>query len=135
MELVIDASIVAKWFLEEEKRNQAELLRKNHLKKKIKLAAPVLLFFELANLLITKKTVSPAKAKEGLAALLKMEIGFFLFEEDDLRFWMEQARKRKISAYDASYIALAKRLNCEFITADKKLYEKTRSLKFVKFLG
>lgn len=134
MELVVDASVVAKWFLAEEKRRKAEALRKNHLEKKIKLAVPALLFFELANLLITKKAVSPMKAKKGLATLLEMKIGFFLFEEADLGFWMNQARKRNISAYDASYIALAKRLNCEFITADKKLYEKVKTLKFVKFL-
>jgi len=135
MELVVDASIVAKWFLEEERRKETEVLRQDHLKKKIKLLAPALLLFELGNLLITKKTISPTEAKEGLAALLKMEIGLFLFEEDDLGFWMEQSRKRNISAYDASYLALAKRLGCDFLTADKKLYEKLKSLKFVKFLG
>jgi len=134
MELVVDASVVAKWFLAEEKRKETEILRKNHLEKKIRLVAPALLVFELANLLITKKTVSPAKAKDGLAALLKMEIGLFLLEEDDLSFWMEQARKRNISAYDASYLALAKRLGCDFLTADRKLYEKLKSLKLVKFL-
>lgn len=134
MELVIDASVVAKWFLEEEKRQTAENLRKKHLEKKIKLVAPTLLFFELANLLITKKTVSPRKAGEALIVFLKMQIPLFPLEEEELYFWMNESRQRNISAYDVAYIALAKSRNCQFITADKKLYQKAKSLKFVELL-
>ncbi len=41
----------------------------------------------------------------------------------------------KISAYDAAYVALAQSLGCQFITADKKLYRKIKSLELVRLLG
>ena len=134
MELVIDASVAAKWFLEEKEREVAENLRRAHLDGKIRLAAPGLLFFELANLLVTKKTIFPVKAVSALKAILDMKISFFGFTEGDLEFWVRICRERKISAYDASYLSLAKKLNCDFITSDKKLYEKVKTLKFVKLL-
>jgi predicted nucleic acid-binding protein len=41
----------------------------------------------------------------------------------------------KIAVYDAVFIALAKLINGIFVTADKKLYEKVKELKFVKFIS
>lgn len=40
----------------------------------------------------------------------------------------------QITVYDALYITLAQNLEFEFIRADKKLYEKTKRLRFVKYL-
>lgn len=40
----------------------------------------------------------------------------------------------KVSVYDASYIELARKLNCNFITADRELYEKASEMKEVKLL-
>jgi predicted nucleic acid-binding protein len=41
----------------------------------------------------------------------------------------------KIAVYDAVFIALAKLINGIFVTVDKKLYEKVKELKFVKFIS
>lgn len=40
----------------------------------------------------------------------------------------------EITVYDAIYVALAEELNYDFLTADKKLFDKTKDLDFVKFL-
>ncbi len=47
---------------------------------------------------------------------------------------MLQLLQRKITAYDAAYVVLARNFNCKFITADKKLYKKVKDLGFVKLL-
>ncbi len=47
---------------------------------------------------------------------------------------IELALKINITFYDAYFIALSKELNFLFITADKKLYEKTKRMPFVRFL-
>jgi len=39
-----------------------------------------------------------------------------------------------ITVYDAAYVALAEELNYDFLTANKKLFNNTRNLDFVKFL-
>ena len=55
----------------------------------------------------------------------------------DLRYKMKDvikaSRQNRISAYDASYVTLARLLNVDLITADKKLKEKV-NLSFVKLL-
>jgi len=35
---------------------------------------------------------------------------------------------------DAAYVELSRKLKCSFVTADRKLYEKVRSIKSVDFL-
>lgn len=44
------------------------------------------------------------------------------------------AESYNISIYDATFIALAQEFNCDFITADEKLGNKVKNLKFVKLL-
>jgi predicted nucleic acid-binding protein len=44
------------------------------------------------------------------------------------------SRKYKITLYDAAYVELGRRLKCPFVTADKKLYEKVKSIKTVELL-
>jgi predicted nucleic acid-binding protein len=44
------------------------------------------------------------------------------------------AIKTSLTLYDASYIELAKKLECDFVTFDRKLFEKVKGLKRVKLL-
>ena len=45
------------------------------------------------------------------------------------------AQKHKLSIYDCSYIILAESLDCNFYTADKRLYDKLKGrLSFIKFI-
>jgi len=39
-----------------------------------------------------------------------------------------------ITVYDAVYVALAEELSYDFLTADKKLFNNTKNLDFVRFL-
>jgi len=40
-----------------------------------------------------------------------------------------------VSVYDATYLVLAQRLKCYFITADRKFFEKVDSLGVAKLLS
>lgn len=44
------------------------------------------------------------------------------------------AFRYEITAYDATYVALAEEIDFDYITADKKLYEKIEELEYVHFL-
>lgn len=48
---IVDASVVAKWFLEERDSEEARLLRDSSAKAKLSLAVPSLLFYETLNVL------------------------------------------------------------------------------------
>jgi predicted nucleic acid-binding protein len=47
---------------------------------------------------------------------------------------IQLAFERKTTFYDALYVALAQELGFQYVTADKKLYEKTKDLSFVILL-
>lgn len=44
-------------------------------------------------------------------------------------------RELGLTFYDASFIALAVELNCPYITADRRLYDRARALPRVRYLS
>lgn len=135
MELVIDASVAIKWFLDEALSEKALNFRHQHLDGKATLVAPAILPFEIANALCTKTGVEDEAVLAALGAFYFTDIKEFSLAKPLARETARLSRKYKISVYDASYVVLAQTLGCQFITADEKLYRKIKSLKFVKLLG
>lgn len=131
MELVLDASVIIKWFLEEKLSQKAIDLRHQHLKKEIFISTPTLLIFEIANALCTKTNVEENIILSAIENFYLARIKEYSFDEELVKHTVEIAKKFEITAYDATYVALAKTLSCKFLTADKKLYRKVKSLKFV----
>jgi predicted nucleic acid-binding protein len=39
-----------------------------------------------------------------------------------------------MTLYEAAYVELRRRLRCSFVTADKKLYEKVKSIRSIELL-
>ncbi len=119
---VVDASVVVKWYVPEEDFAVALELRASG----AKLAAPDLLFAESANILW--KLVSRGEMKRGLAIEIIEKIvasPFITYTNESLaRDAIELALATGLSAYDASYVALAARLNVRCITADQRLVRK-----------
>jgi predicted nucleic acid-binding protein len=136
--IVIDASVVLKWYLSDEEQGDMALdILESHASDRLSLHAPALLEFEVANgLAIARKRArvgddDALKAMDGFAGL---GIGIYpllsLFPK--VLFYCD---KYDISAYDAAYVALADDLKAEFVTADKRLFNSTRELGFVKWIG
>lgn len=137
MNLVFDASVVAKWFFEEEKTDLALTLLEEHKLGKININVPVLLLFEFGNTVIKKFREDIDTQEEfnrDLADLLASALNFVAPTQDLLKLTYTLSRKYEITFYDATYVALAQKLKCDFVTADKKLYQTTKNLKFVKLL-
>lgn len=74
MMLVIDASVVIKWFIEEKDSAKALLLKDNHINSKTILIAPDLLIYEVANVLLFSKIFTPLEIKGCLQDLYELEI-------------------------------------------------------------
>jgi len=132
--IVLDASIILKLIFEEQDTPQALQLRENHITGEGKIAAPELLYYELANVLATKVAIPVKNASSALAEIFNLEIETFTLGVEEFLSSISVSRKYKISVYDASYMILAERLNCDFITADAQLFRKTKDLKFVRLL-
>jgi predicted nucleic acid-binding protein len=113
---VVDASAIAALLLEEpEQARIADILRNADL------YAPHLLAYEIANICATKMRHNP-EAKSGFAAALTMlfRLGIH-FHEVDYGAVLVLADETGLTAYDASYLWLARRLDAELITLDRQL--------------
>ena len=133
--IVLDASIILKLILEEQDTPLVLQLRENHITREEKIAAPELLYYELANVLATKVPIPVRNASSALAEIFNLEIETFTLGVEEFLSSISVSRKYKISVYDASYMILAERLSCDFITADAQLFRKAKDLKFVRLLS
>jgi predicted nucleic acid-binding protein len=116
--LVIDASIVVKWVVQEDGTPQALVLRQ-----KAKLIAPELLVAECANILWKKVQRRELSKDEALfAARLLQGADIELLPTRSL---LHAATRIAIDlehpAYDCLYLALAIETDCQFVTADERL--------------
>lgn len=134
MELILDASVVLKWFLEEEQAEKALAYRQSHLSGEICLVATPLLAFEVSNALCTKSGVGREMLLSALEVFYLTGIEEYPFDGRLARETVVLARKYKVSVYDASYVALARFLGCQFVTADEKLYRRIKDFRFVELL-
>jgi predicted nucleic acid-binding protein len=134
VQIVLDASVIAKLFLKEEWSDAAIRLKDSHIEGKIEVTVPSLLKYELMNAL-RYKNFAKEEIKEALEVV--RDYGFSIIELDDRLFdkVAELSVDYNISVYDAAYIILAEDTGALFYTADKKVLLKVKKLKFVKHLS
>jgi predicted nucleic acid-binding protein len=129
MQYVIDACVVAKWFIPEPHKANAERILRNFVEDKVKLIAPDFLVAEVGNLLWKRSTLqgelSERKAAEAMEALLALDIDLRP-AAPVARSALRLAAQEKHSVYDMIYVALAQQEACELITADEKMLAKLR---------
>jgi predicted nucleic acid-binding protein len=131
-QVVIDASVIASWFLPDEAEENHEDMLNNI--DKIKIHVPSIFEHEFMNILLNaergKRLEKPTSieiletisrypiAIEPSTAVLMDHINVF-----------EMARTHNLTAYDAAYLELAARLDTPLITNDKPLLEAAKKLK------
>ncbi len=134
-EVVVDASVVVKWFVEEEYSREANLLRDAYANGLIDVAAPTLLPYEVLNALKYSGAFGEEELKEVAVALEDFQITLFDLKGELAVKSIELAMRRGLTIYDASYIALAQILNAELYTADEKLIRKTQGMNIAKHIA
>lgn len=137
-ELVVDASVVLKWQLEDEEAvAQALTLRDDFLlHSRISLTAPSLLVYEVTNGMLTatrQRRLSRNQAEEGLTNLLAA--GIRLVPAEPSRIFSLSFQWR-VSAYDGAYLAVAEGIDCEVWTGDRAFYNACRKRRSrVRWIG
>jgi predicted nucleic acid-binding protein len=123
IQVVVDSSVAIKWFATEVQTPDALQFLAAWKGRQIECSVPDLVFAELANILWKKRrqgTMTEVEAAIHLQAFLVMP-----FDITPTRYLTEEAlqiaMKYDRTAYDSTYLALAKRLNCPFVTADDRL--------------
>ena len=134
--VVIDASVVHKWFSSEgeELVTVALDLLEHHLNDKEPLLAPDFIIYELGNSWATKTKVTISQARKFLKDLEKVKINIEEVNFNLVDSAMKFSKKYGVTVYDASYAVLAKEKRCNLITADEK-FVKQVNLPFVEHLS
>lgn len=127
--LILDSSVIAKWFFPEEDSEKALQIKEKFVNNEISIAVPLLLCYEVNNILRTAVKAFRIDIKDAIDvynAFLKLN--FIVYSSQSLMTkTLETALKFDISSYDASYISLSEYLNTTFLTADQKLLRKVSS--------
>jgi len=126
-------------YLPEKYSPQAVALLEEWTRQQTQIAAPALIKYEFVSALrksVARKVISADYAANSRDELLAHEIHLML-DDDLLRRAYELATQlNRPNAYDAQYLAVAERLNCEFWTADQRLFNAVNShLAWVKWVG
>lgn len=132
--IILDASVVIKWFQEERDSERAISYQIKHARGKEQIVAPDLLLYEVTNVLRHKKSVNDEVIDGALNILAALELSLFSFSPVELKEVSRFARLYEVSVYDALYVVLAKRLGCSLVTADKKLCQKLKEFPRVVLL-
>ncbi|HEX5035621.1 MAG TPA: type II toxin-antitoxin system VapC family toxin [bacterium] len=127
--VVVDTSVAIKWFFDEAGSSEARSLLRDEV-----LGAPDLLYYEFSNYLCMKDFVTPEETGRFVDQLYALPLQVFLLPQKGFRRAVELAKRFRLTAYDASFVALAEALDANLVTADAKLVQKLKSLSFVKLL-
>lgn len=121
---VLDASVVLKWFVAEIDSEKAEALRTEYFLGKRDIVVPDLILYEISNVLNYHPDFTPTDIKEALQTLFDIDIEIVTPTQTLISKAVDIANKNNVTSYDACYFALALELQTDFITADKKFYNK-----------
>ncbi len=128
--IVVDTSVVLKWYAAEEHAEAAETLHSPGRE----LHAPDLLLIEVDNVLCTwlrSRGVDEAKAQTIRAALrsagVRLHISTPLLDPA-----FDLAAGTGVSIYDSLYVALAEQLDAEMVTSDERLLRDLKGTAFAK---
>jgi predicted nucleic acid-binding protein len=120
LSFVVDASILAAWFLNEKSDPRVEAAFDTVTR--VETRAPIILYYELRNALLVserRNRITEAMSAAFLRDLALLPIRLELPAED--ASLMTLARVRKLTVYDAAYLELAKREALPLATLDRAL--------------
>lgn len=123
--VVVDASVVVKWFVPETDTDKALSLRDAHINGVVRIATVDLCLVELANALRFRKPAPTAEQISGaVRSFVALDARVVATTPDLLDIATRIALSQGLTIYDALYAALAVELGYELVTADDGLLQK-----------
>lgn len=137
-QLVIDASVVLKWYLDDEEHGKKAMgLLSRYVSNELDIFAPSLLEYEVMNgLIIAQKRGRIEEEKVRIAIGGFMDLGIKLRNlSQNYHKVLHYCKTYNCSAYDASYMVIADEEGIAMVTSDGGLYNAVKNLKWIKWLG
>lgn len=136
--VVVDANVSLKWALnDEENTEEALALLDDGIHGRIRMVAPSLWLYEVANGLVTatrRKRVSPEQGGELLTHLAAVGVRF---ADPDIEACYSAALRHRVALYDGVYLALADALGAVLWTDDRNFLDNAvaSNATFVRWIG
>jgi predicted nucleic acid-binding protein len=133
--VVVDASVVVKWFNREEFTREALFLRDHIRQGRVLPFSPQLVIFEVANSLRYNPEFGIDDVQDTVKSILDMQIQILPLDHRTWRRAVEISFERGITVYDSVYVALAEGVEGTLWTADDKLVSKTGGMGRIAHIG
>lgn len=127
--LILDTSVVLKWFLDKGESDvaRARKLREAFLKGDCTLGAPNLLLIEVANALTAGHRARPKEVSETVATILGIGLELLELQFSLLVKAIEMASTYGVTVYDSCFLAVAIESDGLLVTADEAFLRKIKS--------
>lgn len=134
--VVIDTSVLIKWFVDEIKSDSAIAIRDRYIKGELSLLAPNLILYELLNALKYINLHNQNEVERIFETITNYGIEFCSLDTELANKTIEIAMTNKLTIYDSTYVALANLKKGKIITADEKMLKNAPKeyKKYVKLL-
>ena len=133
--MVLDASVILKWFMQENLSDMARLIKDTHLRGDFTITIPDIAIYEVGNALRYEPEFSPPEIERALTELYDINLDIIAPLPDMAGLAAGLACQSEITFYDAFYLALAKELGLQFVTADERLYSKVKDMSHISLLS
>ena len=125
--VVLDASVAAKWFVDETSSEEARSILRQLGDEPRSFAVPELFFIEMLSVL-SRMAASEEQLKDLLRILEELGLARLALGNDTLQRAAELTHTWGLSAYDAVYAATADLIGGRWLTADSRAHSKIESL-------
>lgn len=133
--VVVDASVLVKWYVEEKDTKIALQLRTDYEDGTVDLWSTHLMPFEVLNALRYSQDLGQDEIEKVGESLARSQIALYpLLDWNYRELCIRMAFRYGVTIYDASYIALAHSIDKVLYTSDEKLYSKTSGKENVRLL-
>ena len=134
--VVVDSSVLVKWFVPEPDSTLAIALRQAHIDGRIRIAVPDLALLEVANALRYKfSAADEATVRGSVRSLTQLGVRVVASSPELVASAVGVAYASNITVYDALFVALARDMGFELVTADLDLERRTRGIHSVRLLA
>jgi predicted nucleic acid-binding protein len=132
--IVADASVIVKWFVEEDYTKNALKIRKDYMSGTIDIWSTQLMPFEVLNALRYNQHLGQEEVGKASRSLSKFKVALYPILDEIAELSIQDALRYGLSVYDSSYLALSKFFDKEMYTADEKMLSKVRGKERVAHL-
>ena len=125
--MILDASVLTKWFLpDEELMAEALVVRNAAMDNRLDLAAPAILWAEASHALVRahRRGRIAAGDTQDLAERMEATRSLIASVEIPLEASVRIALRAGVSAYDAQYLVCSRRILRAVLTADRGLFDR-----------